>query len=460
MLDSEDLITDNYISNMKNHISKKLIGLLWGCTMIIITSCNDEKKKEVDEIINNLNKPVDENPIVGKMSVADQKKKIDAAGQNLLDEINATDFKYLANLAEFVDDELYESDNKVITEWAENLLDQMSVKGKSYEEKDENYYYVDTYHYTDYTQLIILSNFTGHFTAENKKWSYSKDNDLQFSFKDQENKQVTLTIKTSGSYKDVHIGEEEDWENSEYGGYIRNKYYYDYYINVYDRTVRVPSNIIATLKQGSSVKSHLEVNIDISGMKSVDYDLANDSYSANSELSIGNYTIKNAKVAYNGNSNASISYSLSKGSKVLLAMSATADGNYSQESVKGIKIGIDVMGEIQIKGIISNGKDFIDYIDKAESYNNDEKKYNSNISLANDLLNLGVYYDGRNERQAAVKLECFHEYDRWSDYWYCEPVFYFGEESSYTAFVVFFGTGFDKLIAKYEKIVDDFEKLF
>lgn len=441
---------------MKKHISIKKSGLLLGCSLLLtLSSCHDDKEK-IDDII----KPVPENPTVGKMSASEQKKKIDTIGQNFLDEINSADFKYFSNLSEFVDSDLDDYDDELISHWFEELIDQMSVKGKTTVETEESYYYVDTYYYTNYTQLIILSNFTGHFVAENYKWNYAKASDLQFSFKDQEGKQATLTVKTSGSYKDVHIGEDEDWDDYNYLGYIGGKYYDDIYINVYDQTVRVPSKIVATLKQGSLVKSQLEVNIDLSGMKAEDYNLATDSYSADAELKVGNYTVKNAKAAYNGKSNAGITASLHKGSKVLLIMSATADGNYSQETVKEVNLGIDILGELQIRGSVANGKEFFDYVDKAEKYSENESKYKSNIALANDLLNLGVYYDGNDVRQAKIMLECFNEQDRWSNYWYCEPVFYFGEESSYSSFDAFFDSGFDKLISRFEKIVDDFDRLF
>lgn len=444
---------------MKTFYAKLSLCFLFGGTAIFISSCGEDKKDDINEVINNIDKPVEDDPVMGNLTATEQKKKIDEAGTKFLDQISAADFSYFSKLAEYVDDELEDYDDEALSKWVDDLLDQMSVKTGTSEESYGGYSYVDTYYYTNYTQLILLSNFVGHFSAENRQWTYTKASDLQFSFKDQEGKNVTLTVKTSGNYKDVHFGEDEEWDDYEYyrNG---NKTYYDYYYNVYDRTVRVPSKIEATLKQGGTVKSELVLNIDLSDMKSADYNLATDAYSANAMLTIGDYKLNNTKTAYNGKTNAEIKASFAKGGKSLIAFSISAEGNYQQETVKKVNVGIDIMEAIQIKGAVENGRDFVEYVSKAEENDENESKFKSNISLANDLLNLGVYYDGRSERQASIKLECFHERDRWNDYWYSEPVFYFGDESSYTAFDVFFETGFDKLIAKYEKILDDFERLF
>ena len=78
--------------------------------------------------------------------------------------------------------------------------------------------------------------------------------------------------------------------------------------------------------------------------------------------------------------------------------------------------------------------------------------------MANDLLDLGVYYDGGSLEQARVKLEVFE--DKGKGRWECEPVIYFADGSSYTTFEAFFNeVDFADVVDAANNLVDGFYAL-
>lgn len=423
----------------------------------LLASCGEkDSTSDNTEIIDPV---IPENPATGTLSAAEQKVLLDKAGQQLADQIKASDFAYYSDLARYVDDELSEQyEDSVITHWANDLLDQMlKQSGDTEHHHDEGENWVEDYYYTDYTQLIVLSNFTGHFTAKDRKWNYKKADDLQFTFPDQLGKECVLTLAVSGDSKDVYYGEDKHYSWS----YLNqnNVSYYTHHIDQIAQTLRVPSQLKATFKQAGKTLAQLDATIDLKGMLTENFDLARDSYSANASLQVGEYTIQNARTNYSANTEAALSASLSKGSQTLLSMTAKGDGNYQREQVGKVSVVLDVLGLVQVKGIVNDGSAFVDYVNQANEYERDEKRFKSNIELANELLNLGVYYNGKNTREAKVQLEAFLEEDPWYSYWYCTPVIYFGDDSAYTTTDDFFGSGFDKLIAKLEKLLNDFQRL-
>lgn len=458
--------------NAKDFRAYSLMGSALLCTMFAFASCDDDDKDGNGN--NSMNLDVPNNPETGSMSSADQKAKLDQAGQALADQLNVSDLRYLSALNEHIEESLVNYESSEVTDRFQSLIEQMTTLGettKSEYNNDGDYY---SEHSTQYTtsnkQLIILSNFTGHFSAASGKWSYTKADDLQFNFKDQEGKDCTMTVKTSGGSKDVYYGDEEDWDwNSKFRdstyldpyGNTAHFYIYDYttYINRTEQTIRVPENIEVTLKQGNTVKALYKVESDLSKLSEPDFDLSKDKFSGSSTLQVADYVFKLERVAFDGTQEASFAYSITKNNKTLFSWSTAVTGNVSQELLKTVKVVINIMDQVQIKGAILEGESFMKYIDKANENRHNETKFKSNVALANDLLNLGVYYDNSDVRQAKIVLESFKEESYWDEAWSYEPVFYFGDATSYSTFDAFFETGFDKLIAKFEKILDDLYNL-
>ena len=74
--------------------------------------------------------------------------------------------------------------------------------------------------------------------------------------------------------------------------------------------------------------------------------------------------------------------------------------------------------------------------------------------MANSLADVNLFYDGKNVKQATIKLEPFAE-EKWngSTFWETEPLIYFNDGSSYSTFKAFFNE------KDFKKVIDTFKNL-
>lgn len=414
----------------------------------MVTSCGDDDEDSVTPNVPETPE-VPETPTEGSLTASEQKVKLDAAGNAFVDKIDKDMFAYLIDLSEYIED--LDSDDSAIESWLEGIVKPVILSEST--EKEEYSWSTYVYHIYETETIIKLSNFKGHFKLNGKTWTYSKADDLQFAFTDHQGKECTMTVKTSGKDKYFMNDEWEDWEKADDTDYYRD--YYSYEEWHYNEKYYLPENLDIVVKQGSTVKASAKYSLDLSKI-SEQFNPETDALSGSMTVNVGDYSLSSTKAAYDATSGASIVCGLSKGSTSLLSASFSIEGNVQREDAQKVMVNIDLMGLVQVKGSISNGRDFYDYLDRAEHNEESESKFKSSLSLANDLLNLGVYYDGKPAREARIELEAFQDKDYWyGSYWYYSPVIYFGNASSYTMPDVFFETGFDKLQARFEKLVDD-----
>lgn len=442
----------------------------------VFTSCNDDDEKEETENKgdnNDDNNHPDDNKPVENMTSAQQKEKMETTAINFLNQTKAMDFQNISDLAHYVNDYYVEGnyDNTIVEDWFEACVDAVTGEqlGESTETK-KGWSWVDIYHYTNFKKIYFASNFTGHFEAKNGGWTSSKANDLQFTFNDSNGKRCVLTLTTSGKSKNVHLFDIEDWkydekywtETDENGKTI---YYYPEYLDRTKYIIGVPERITVTLTQDGQTIVSTVVTTDLSSMSGEDYDLSKDSYTATADVTVGEYRWTADKVSYRSQRDASVSFSMKKGGQVIYSLKASAEGkgdNDNLDELKSVQLSMDILGEMQIQGTCSNGVQFSEYLDHAYDNDRDESRFKSYINMANDLLDLGVYYDGNSKRQAQVKLESFQEEDYYDNYryWECEPVIYFSDGTTYSTFEAFFNdSDFKKLVNTFENLFDDFDLL-
>ncbi len=437
------------------------------CSMLMFTACDDKDKDD--------NQSGSE---VGDMSANEQKSKLDKAGQALADELNVADLRYLSRLSGHIEETLADYESSAVTNWFETLIEGMTTVGETTTSYETGYWGYGRDEITSYStrinQFLVLSNFTGHFTATAGKWNYEKASDLQFNFKDQEDKSCVLTLQTTGKNKEIALDEQiqrdYDWNYRDSvvvneNGY--NGYYTIYqtteYIDTIAMTISLPEKVSLTLTQEGKIKAELKLTTDLSGM-SDDFNPNKDVVKASASLLVENY-IFTESFNYDANKNAQYNFQANKENKNLLSINAKVEGNYSQELLKTVNLNIDLMDQVQIKGEIKDGNSFVKYIELANNNRRNESKFKANISLADELMDLGIYYDHKNARQAKVSLESFREleydYDKggYVNVWECEPVFVFGDGTTHSTFGAFFESGFEKTIAKFEKILSDLNDL-
>lgn len=439
---------------------------------VMFSSCGSDNDDN-DGDGNGTEKPIDPEKPDDKtaMSPQEQKEYLETVAKEFMNTVPSNEFKNLADLGKHISDvymDQYEWDT--VEDWADDIFDELRIAtGTTDKEKDDWGYNCV---YTNYKALIMASNFTGHFTARDGKWTLTKANDLQFIFNDKNGSQCVLKLETSGNVKKVHMFDIDDWTDWDY----------DSYTDYYDRTaytVGLPENIVVTLTRGGSNVVKTAVKIDLSGITSEEFDLSKNSLSlsCNTELENG-YKIEMSKVAYAANNNASATAVLSKNGKSLATVAIASDitgipsynagafGNFDEDdfdkaNAKNAFAKIDILGKVQIQGKISDVRKFFDYIDFAEDNDESESLFKSYINQANALIDFGLFYDGKNTKQADIKLEPFmDDYGYYKD-WYNEPVIKFFDGSSYSTFEAFFNdTDFKSVIDTFEDLADEYADLF
>lgn len=402
--------------------------LLTVLTMSVpLVSCSDNDDDEPD------------GPGGVSMAVEEQKLQLEATANELMGKINANDFKNITDLFQYVDEKT--NDDSAVDNWFDAAKEacKQSVS-------DESVKY-----------LYKASNFYGQFELRDGRWvKTGTGSNLKFSFMDAGGRSCSVTVECSGKDTPVHHEEFDDEEWS-YG-----------YANCmrYENAYAIPENITVTLVQGGSTLASVTVStqLDISA-SSGEVDLAHDRATLTSTLVVNSYTVKIERAAFGGgrNATASASATMSKGGEVLITMKMQGAGNTSD--VDDVKVGrvsfnMDVLGQVQLGGIISDVSALSDCLDEADENYTNEKVYRACIEEANKLIDVNLYFNGNSESVAYVKYYVFEEEDWFSARWTREPVVMFHDGTAYTTFESYFDEiTFDSVINRFNDLLDDFTRL-
>ena len=412
--------------------------------------------------------PVDPTPETA-MTVEQQKEYLGEVAQEFMRLTPTSDFQSLADLYNYVRDTYGNSyDWSTVDEWSRTAYEAaLEALGQTSKTEANPYMsmVMDRTVYNNYKAVIMASNFTGHFTARNGRWVRENANDLQFVFSGQNGSQCVLSVVTSGSVKKVHLLDAMTWTNWDYK-YENNIYTVSDYYDRTALTVGIPQNINVTLTQGGSIVAKSVLNFNLDNITTEEFDLSRNSLTMSALLELSNgYNFNLSKIAYSANSNAALNFNVSKGAVSLISMSAASDihdlpsinvsafsgeehidaGNYKIENAF---VKVDVLGKVQMQGTVSDVLKFSNYLEAADDNKYDENIYKSNISEANLLADVNLFYNGSAVKQATIKLEPFAtEGYNWSwteyqylpaTYWQSEPIICFYDGSSYSYFRAFF----------------------
>lgn len=441
-------------------------------------SCGDSNTTPVDNFD-------PREPAAGEaMSPASQKEYLELVAKEFMDETKASDFNAIADLYNYVSDTYTDNyDWDAVDKWGSDIYKSLRESLGTTDREQEKYTWGEyNYIYTNYKALLKASNFTGHFTATNGKWTLTKANDLQFIFNDKNGQVCVLKLETSGSVKKVYLGNTTEWvdyyNESSGGQYISNEYY--------DRTqltIGVPENIVVTLTQGGNQVVKTTVKVNIGGLLTDEkFDISKNELDVSTLVELNNgYKFNFSQIAYNVNSKASVSFEMSKNGKslALVAFSSDLSGipscnidafvnedcddvNFDNANMKNVYVKLDILGKVQILGTLSDARQFADYLDSADANDKSESEYKSYVNQANSLLNLNLCYNGKAVKQATVKLEPFSS-ESWggTTHWKVEPVLNFYDGSSYSTFEAFFNDkDFKSVIDTFEELADKYAALF
>ena len=181
-----------------------------------------------EEPINDPQNPQDPNNpdslVVAPVATPEQQKIVlEETAVALVDEMAASNFENVADLAEYLVEE-YSEDNydySNIEEWAEECYDALARTFVKTEVEGE-WSWGWIHFYDHYKVVCAASNFTGKFEAVKDTmgmWQYTEADDLSFHVQDAQGKPCVLRLATSGQTKLVHL-EEYDWVYDSYGNEV------------------------------------------------------------------------------------------------------------------------------------------------------------------------------------------------------------------------------------------------
>ena len=449
-------------------MKKRVLFLLWILAILVfapmmLTSCGGGDEEEGTsgdntEIGGGGSSSGGGTVVTEEMSPLEQKEFMESVALSFLDEYKAENIESVVYLTEYLTKKYSDHNADVIEEWFESYMEQISTfVGDSTSRNSWGYEY-----YSNYAQLYTLSNLKGKFTAKDKEWVCEASDDLQFIVRDAEGNNCVAKLTTKGGVKKVYAGDETDWVDYYYD--YDEGYYHDYY-DRYERTIAVPEHIELTFVQGSKTLVNVVVKTDLSSMSGDDFDLSKDSYTASANIFINDYEFVFDNISYKAGKNASVSYKIKRKNKNIISLKITADVDASNEdlnSCKNANVSIDIMGDIQIKGKCTDVVRFIEYLNAADENDENEAQFKSYISLANSMLDLGVYYKGKPYKFANIKIEPAVDKYYYYEYWYCDFVIYFNDDNTtYTLLEVFFNDkDFASVINKFEGLMRSYSRLF
>lgn len=379
----------------------------------------------------------------GGLSGASQKQKLEAIASDLIGKVRANDFKNITDLFDYVD--RTSRDESAVEDWFDASRDACLLSGSTA---------------SDARYLYRASNFYGQFEMTGGVWvKTGSAANLQFKFRDSNNRECVLLVTHSGKDTKVHHDtfDEEDWYYS---------YPYGSYYERTENTFLIPENITVTLTQGGSqlasvtVKTTLDVS-DASGEVRLDRDRAE----VTSTLRVNDYSFVVNNAAVNAGSSASLSAILQKGAETLIETRLQASGSTDADetvTVKKVTMDTKVLGNrLRIAGTVTDLSRFSDYLDEADEYDYDGERFKRAIDSANTLMDINVYFDGSSTPSSFVKFYPLVETSYYyGEEWRYEPVFYFSDGAGYSTFGDYFDDEiFEDVIDRFERLMDDFADL-
>ena len=355
--------------------------------------------------------------------------------------------------------------------------------------------YFIKYYTSTSKNVLALSAFTGHLSVKDNKWVYEEANDLQFNFVDQNGDNCTVKVETSGDFKTVHVT--DDYHGGEEG-------YFDYsgekvVIRKYEtedttfQYISLPEKAQLTFVRNGLTIASLKCKYKLSDLEGEEFNLQKSNLSSSSTFELANgYKAEVIDLSYQAQKKAAGAFRLSKNNEALVTLtlntgikfpsvllSQLGDGPedetraveedeeeptywLEEAEVKNFVIKLDILGKVQVQGIVS---DLIQLDYQVEDrlmnlFSTDVDEFNDVAKKINELIDLGIFYNGKNAKQADLKVLAFNAGDEESPRMTILPAIKFADGTSYTELSSFFTPeNFPKAIEAFSKLMNDYMTL-
>lgn len=426
------------------------------------------------------------------MLPSEQKRKLSSVGEKIMDKMPAEEWESYSRLIEDFANSVYASD---YYDWG-NLEDWFESEYEDiYDENGKLTVKGNKYTTTWTTDIVILmANHTGLFTfTENgvKISDYSGGTKAVFSLN---GKTYEAEIKSSGKVTNARYVYEEYSSFTDNGYYDPETYEWVYVggsINVEEIenisvTVGVPEIIEIRLTENKTPLAVVSMKLTPSFSKE-GINPTTDSFSVKTNVSINGYEFLSEKIGYDGaQGKASVTTGFRKDGEDIFSSSVFADakikveketwddGDYKEsysyvvvDKAEKVNMSMDILGEIQAKGSVSNVMEASESLDAMwdalyDGYSPDESSAKRHLDNFNAKLDLNVYYDGTGVKQASIEFDLSKEEDYYYGDVYYEliPIIVFGDGSRYKVEEFFTENAFGDLVDSFYEFAESFEDVF
>lgn len=461
--------------------------------MIGLTSC--EKLFGVvdpddNEIIDNGNTDGDEDDEedgkeegnVDPLYPDEQKVKLEHVAENLMEVYPSTGFEDLMDLSVAFSERYLdgEYDWEPVFEYCEDRGYEMFFEEEDVSEKNGDIYYS-----WSLLSLIEMSDLYGKIVLGPTSATCQDYDGTEMVFTLDGNEYV-VDMSCSGKTTVVKYTFEDIYGYHKDGYYDDNGYWVDDYVMVhyndkYEFEVEVPENIVITVTENGDEFAMIDLDFTVS-VSRTGFDITKDCLLVSLTAEIDGNEFVMEKTGYDAvKDKAYQSFGVRKDGKDVLFVDLSAkaqvelvtereeygDGDYYEytylevDMMKDFNVSVDLLGELQIEGSCSNALSLNDYIEifyDASSRTQVERA----IDNINNCLDLVVYYDGTDVKQADVIMDYYvYEDDYYGETYYeLEPIIVFPDGSKYAVYEYFDEDSFSGLIDSFELWLDYYEAMF
>lgn len=369
-----------------------------------------------------------------------QKMILEETANELLSRVNAADFRVAADLLEFIDQN--STDGSDISKWADAGLELCCANAND-----------------SLVQMVYtMSNFCGRFELRDGRWLLSPDQVgyLEFNFTDGDGEPCSLRLVCSGYNTQIH---HESFDEYSYVATSPGET-----VQLFHRVENsfvLPERIDVTLTKGGSTVATAELvsTVKLRGGDD-EFDYKRDAVDLALAVSVGEYRLAIDRMAFEAGRSASYIGTLSKAGEQLISLSAEASGDITNDDNPTgdiTTLELNILDRIQVKGHINSVEQFAANLENATYNERNEALFKDYLDRANQLLEMGIYYDRMPQPGASIKLYPFAAYDYGGERWYNQPVLTFNDGTAYSTFESFFSQeAFQSVIQRFTDIASDF----
>jgi hypothetical protein len=231
------------------------------------------------------------------------------------------------------------------------------------------------------------------------------------------------------------------------------------------------------------------VNATLSDITGEEFNISKDDISADVAIVVKDYKIDVSQISYKHNSSANVNLKVAKGDKQMLtvtvsgslsgvpsvnvsAFSNNFDSSVWEYTDGSAVVKVDILGKVQLQGTAKKIHTFIDKMQTAKKNRESETTFKSNITNANECLDLGMFFNNKSVKQATVFLEPFEKtgsryvynngYSSYQSYkyWVADMVIKFGDESTYSTLPDYFSkSNFRSVYSDVDALIESYSQL-